>query len=76
MRDRHRLSRIEHPTAGSVPNIESPLSLSLTPIIDPVAAPLLGQHTNEVLRQKLGYDDDQIAKLAAAGAFGAPSRDV
>jgi crotonobetainyl-CoA:carnitine CoA-transferase CaiB-like acyl-CoA transferase len=76
VRDRHRLSRIQHPTAGSVPNIESPLSLSLTPIIDPVAAPLLGQHTNEVLRQKLGYDDDQIAKLAAAGAFGAPSRDV
>ena len=60
VRDRHRLSRIQHPTAGSVPNIESPLSLSLTPIIDPVAAPLLGQHTNDVLRQKLGYDDDQI----------------
>ena len=76
VRDRHRLSQIRHPTAGSVPNIESPLSLSLTPIIDPVAAPLLGQHTNEVLRQKLGYDDGQIAKLAAAGAFGDPSRDV
>jgi crotonobetainyl-CoA:carnitine CoA-transferase CaiB-like acyl-CoA transferase len=76
VRDRHRLSRIQHPTAGSVPNIESPLSLSLTPIIDPVAAPLLGQHTNDVLRQKLGYDDDQIAKLAAAGVFGSHSRNV
>ncbi|HEY0909449.1 MAG TPA: CoA transferase, partial [Bradyrhizobium sp.] len=67
VRDRHRLSQIRHPTAGSVPNIESPLSMSLTPIIDPVAAPLLGQHTNEVLRQTLGYDDSQIAKLAEAG---------
>jgi crotonobetainyl-CoA:carnitine CoA-transferase CaiB-like acyl-CoA transferase len=76
VRDRHRLSRIQHPTAGSVPNIESPLSLSLTPIIDPVAAPLLGQHTNDVLRQMLGYDDDQIAKLAAAGVFGNQSRNV
>ncbi len=76
VRDRHRLSRIQHPTAGSVPNIESPLSLSLTPIIDPVAAPLLGQHTNDVLRQKLGYDDDQIAKLSSAGVFGNPSRNV
>jgi crotonobetainyl-CoA:carnitine CoA-transferase CaiB-like acyl-CoA transferase len=76
VRDRHRLSRIQHPTAGSVPNIESPLSMSLTPIIDPVAAPLLGQHTNDVLRQKLGYDDDQIAKLAAAGAFGNHARNV
>jgi crotonobetainyl-CoA:carnitine CoA-transferase CaiB-like acyl-CoA transferase len=76
VRDRHRLSRIEHPTAGSVPNIESPLSMSLTPIIDPVAAPLLGQHTNEVLRQRLGYDDDQIAKLDAAGVFGNHSRNA
>jgi crotonobetainyl-CoA:carnitine CoA-transferase CaiB-like acyl-CoA transferase len=76
VRDRHRLSRIQHPTAGSVPNIESPLSMSLTPIIDPVAAPLLGQHTNDVLRDKLGYDDDQIAKLADAGVFGNPARNV
>ena len=45
VRDRHRLSQIPHPTAGSVPNIETPLHMSLTPTIDPVAAPLLGQHT-------------------------------
>jgi crotonobetainyl-CoA:carnitine CoA-transferase CaiB-like acyl-CoA transferase len=76
VRDRHRLSQIRHPTAGSVPNIESPLGMSLTPIIDPVAAPLLGQHTNDVLREKLGYDDEQIAKLADAGVFGNHARDV
>ena len=70
VRGRHRLSLIPHPTAGKVPNIESPLSMGLTPIIDPVAAPLLGQHTKEVLRDTLGYDDSQIAKLADAGVFG------
>ena len=73
VRDRHRLSLIPHPTAGKVPNIESPLSMGLTPIVDPVAAPLLGQHTNEVLRKTLGYDDSQIAKLADAGVFGKKS---
>jgi crotonobetainyl-CoA:carnitine CoA-transferase CaiB-like acyl-CoA transferase len=70
VRDRHRLSHIPHPTAGSVPNIETPLHMSLTPTIDPVAAPLLGEHTKEVLRKTLGYDDRRIAALAEAGAFG------
>ncbi|TKW79103.1 MAG: CoA transferase [Bradyrhizobium icense] len=70
VRGRDRLSRIPHPTAGSVPNIETPLTMSLTPAIDPVAAPLLGQHTKEVLRKTLGYDDRRIAELAEAGAFG------
>src|SRR6202163_315607 len=70
LRERHRLSQIAHPAAGTVPNIESPLNLGLTPVIDPIAAPLLGQHTREVLRKKLGYDDARIAALADAGAFG------
>ena len=44
--------------------------MSLTPTIDPVAAPLLGEHTKDVLRKTLGYDDRRIAALAEAGAFG------
>ena len=71
VRQRHRLSQIPHPAAGSVPNIESPIHLGLTPAIDPIAAPLLGEHTREVLRKTLGYDDARIAALAEAGAFGA-----
>jgi crotonobetainyl-CoA:carnitine CoA-transferase CaiB-like acyl-CoA transferase len=69
-RERHRLSRIPHPTAGFVPNIETPINMSLTPSVDPVAAPLLGQHTKEVLSKTLGYDERRIAALAEAGAFG------
>jgi crotonobetainyl-CoA:carnitine CoA-transferase CaiB-like acyl-CoA transferase len=70
VRERHRLSQIPHPIAGSVPNIEPPLNLGLTPMADPVAAPLLGEHTREVLRERLGYDEARIAALAEAGAFG------
>jgi crotonobetainyl-CoA:carnitine CoA-transferase CaiB-like acyl-CoA transferase len=69
-RDRHRLTRIPHPTAGSIPNIEPPIGMELTPAVDPVAAPLLGEHTQEVLRKILRYDDRRIGALAGAGAFG------
>lgn len=69
-RERHRICEIPHPKAGNVPNIESPLNLALTPAIEPVAAPLLGQHTRTVLRDTLGYDERRIAALAEAGVFG------
>ncbi|MGB8605531.1 CaiB/BaiF CoA transferase family protein [Bradyrhizobium sp.] len=70
VRARHRTSQIPHPAAGSVPNIEQPISLGLTPVSDPIAAPLLGEHTKEVLSKTLGYDDARIAALAEAGVFG------
>ena len=70
VRERHRVSQIPHPAAGSIPNIESPINLALTPVVDPVAAPLLGEHTREVLRKTLGYDDARITALSEAGVFG------
>jgi crotonobetainyl-CoA:carnitine CoA-transferase CaiB-like acyl-CoA transferase len=76
VRERHRLSQIPHPTAGSIPNIETPLHMELTPVVDPVAAPLLGEHTGAVLHRTLGYDDARIAALAEAGAFGKTERGV
>src|ERR1700735_3827162 len=76
VRERHRLSQIPHPTAGSVPHLETPLRMELTPVVDPVAAPLLGDHTKAVLHKTLGYDDARIAALTEAGAFGKTEGDV
>src|SRR6202166_2230763 len=70
LRERHRVSQIPHPAAGSVPNIESPINLGFTPAIDPVAAPLLREHNQAVLRKTLGYDDARIKELSEAGVFG------
>jgi crotonobetainyl-CoA:carnitine CoA-transferase CaiB-like acyl-CoA transferase len=72
-RARNRLSQIPHPTAGAVPNIEPPIKMTLTPTVNPVAAPLLGQHTRDVLRDTLGYDERKLAALEEAGAFGKAS---
>src|SRR5436309_7799038 len=69
-RERHRLSRIPHRTAEWVPNVEPPITMSFTAAVDPVAAPLLGEHTKNVLRDTLGYDEPRIAEFAQKGVFG------
>jgi crotonobetainyl-CoA:carnitine CoA-transferase CaiB-like acyl-CoA transferase len=38
----------------------------------PTRAPTLGQHTDDILRSRLGYDEAKIAELRAAGALGGP----
>jgi crotonobetainyl-CoA:carnitine CoA-transferase CaiB-like acyl-CoA transferase len=70
-RERGIVTRIPHDTLGWVPNVNLPIRYSHTPIVDPVAAPAVGQHTEQVLRDVLGYDDERLARLAQAGAFGA-----
>ena len=69
IRDRHRASAIPFAGGGTVPNIAPPFQFRDTPIVDPQAAPLLGQHTAEVLSGVLGYDDARIKGLAEAGAI-------
>ena len=59
-----------HPVLGWVPNVRLPIRYAATPMADPVAAPAVGQHTQEVLRDALGLDERQIAELERAGAFG------
>ncbi|MBQ1559218.1 MAG: CoA transferase, partial [Pseudomonas sp.] len=75
-RSRGLVTRIPHPVNGWIPNIASPLRLERTPAVAPFAAPAVGEHTQEVLRETLGYDDDRIEQLQAQGAFGAVSADA
>lgn len=71
-RERGLVTRIPHATVGWVPNVNSPIRYSRTPMVDPVAAPAVGQHTAVVLRELLGYDEARLAQLTDAGAFGLP----
>ena len=60
----------EHPVAGKVRMVGVPVRLSETPGAIRTPAPLLGQHTDEVLRDRLGLDDEEIERLRRAGAIG------
>jgi crotonobetainyl-CoA:carnitine CoA-transferase CaiB-like acyl-CoA transferase len=60
---------LPHPVAGRVSLVRSPMRLSETPVQHEAPPPLLGQHTEEVLRSLLGLAPAEIEKLRAAGAI-------
>ena len=66
VRAREMVVRTEHPTLGTISTLGTPIKLSATPLAPGRPAPLLGQHTDEVLREA-GYDAGEIAALRADG---------
>jgi crotonobetainyl-CoA:carnitine CoA-transferase CaiB-like acyl-CoA transferase len=67
VRARDMVVEIPHTATGKAERyIASPIKLSETPVAYRRAAPAIGEHTREVLRDMLGLDDDAIAKLRAA----------
>ncbi len=61
---------LPHPDAGQVALVGSPIKLSATPVQYAAAPPLLGQHTEQVLRELLHYDEEKIAQLRTQGVIG------
>jgi crotonobetainyl-CoA:carnitine CoA-transferase CaiB-like acyl-CoA transferase len=60
---------LDHVAAGRLPMVASPMRFSATPLEYRLAPPLLGQHTEEVLRGLLGKSEAEIARLRAAGVI-------
>jgi len=58
---------VPHPTAGTMKLVASPMRLSKTPVEVRMPPPLLGQHTDEVLRDELGMSTSQINELHQRG---------
>jgi formyl-CoA transferase len=62
-----------HALAGSVPQVNAPVKMSVTPLAPKWPPPLLAEHTRQVLRERLGLTDAAVDSLAAAGVIGTPS---
>ena len=66
---REMVVEVDHPTLGRIRALGSPIKLSETPVAVRRRAPLLGEHTVEVLREA-GYDDREIDELRRSKAVG------
>ena len=60
---------VDHPKRGKYLTVGNPIKLSDSPS-EVTRSPLLGEHTEEVLREVLGYSGAEIDRIAASGAVG------
>ena len=59
--------QVPHPTAGVMKLVASPMRLSETPVEVRMAPPTLGQHTEEILLERLNLSPQAIADLKIKG---------
>jgi crotonobetainyl-CoA:carnitine CoA-transferase CaiB-like acyl-CoA transferase len=70
VRHRQMAVDVEHPTAGRIRLPGIPVKFEATPGGVQGPPPLLGEHTDEVLRDVLALPDAEIGALRAAGVLG------
>ncbi|SEQ96036.1 CoA:oxalate CoA-transferase [Solimonas aquatica] len=63
VRSREMVVQTQHAALGSIPVINRPIRFSGASQPIPAAPPVLGEHTDSVLRELLGYDAQRIAQL-------------
>lgn len=67
VRDRGMVTEWDHPIAPGVRLVSSPMKLSGTPVRTDLPPPLLGEHTESVLQDLLGWSQEQVAALRKQG---------
>ena len=67
--ERDMFTTVEHKNAGPVKVVNFPVKFNETPVKIESASPVIGEHNMSVLREILGYSDDQIDALKKANAI-------
>lgn len=73
LRARGQIVTVDHPVRGLIEMLAPPIHLSDSNVAM-VAAPLLGEHTAEVLREELGLDHGEVEALSREGVLGLGGR--
>ena len=63
VRHRNMIEEVPHPTIGTLKLVGIPIKYSDTPGTVRFHPPLLGEHTDEIVKSVLGLSDEQIAAL-------------
>jgi formyl-CoA transferase len=64
---------VDHPGRGKYLTVGNPIKLSDSPQ-DVRRSPLLGEHTDEILRKVLGYSEKEVAEIRTSGAITPPEK--
>jgi len=64
---------VDHPTRGKYLTVGNPVKMSDS-LTEVKRSPLLGEHTDEILRKELGYTEQDIAEIKTSGAITAPEK--
>ncbi len=73
LRDTGTVVEVDHPTRGKYLTVGHPVKMSDS-IADVRRSPLLGEHTEEILRNVLGYSNKDIADIKVSGAITPPEK--
>ena len=72
LRETGTIVEVDHPTRGTYLTVGNPIKLSDSPS-EVIRSPLLGEHTEEILNEVLGYSDEEVERIRSSGAIGVPT---
>src|SRR5450432_1148680 len=74
LRNTRTVVEVDHPTRGKYLSVGNPIKMSDS-ISEVTRSPLLGEHTDEILTDVLGFKANEVAEIKNSGALSAPKKE-